>query len=74
MKTPNNPRKELQFYRVFFRYSLPFMCILMATGMYYRMEIPLEYVIKCWIVLITGVIMAYILTKWILKSREQNLQ
>ena len=63
--------KELAFYRVFFRFTLPGMAFIMLVGTVCSSRIPIKYTILYGIGFVIMIVAAYIWAKWILKSPER---
>lgn len=63
-------KKELDFYRVFFRFTFPCTAFVILIGMFFKPEYSIKYVVSCWIQFIFIVIAAYFSARGILKSPE----
>lgn len=65
-------KKELGFYRVFFRFTFPCTAFVILIGMFFKPEYSIKYVVLCWMQFIFIVIAAYVFARWILKSPEMT--
>lgn len=71
-KNESKKEKELDFYKIFFHFTLPGMIFIILTGTIYPAKIPLKYVVFFGIELTIIIIVAYIWAKWILKSPKHT--